>query len=123
MRAWMPAAATGCVRPGASPLKRDFVCRLLNHMAARDAHRVEVTLRPEDAGVTLSPWIDENTFNPGYLRRRLDQMPQRGDKPEWMHDQDYWREKDEIPGIDLDGAAFVYDGVRTAAAPEATVAA
>ncbi|MDH7973774.1 NAD(P)/FAD-dependent oxidoreductase [Sphingomonas sp. AR_OL41] len=101
----------------------DFVCRLLNHMAARGAHRVEVALLPEDAEMPLLPWIDENTFNPGYLRRGLDRMPQRGDKPEWMHNQDYWREKGEIPAIDLDGAEFVYDGKRAAAGREAAVAA
>ncbi|MEG3144971.1 NAD(P)/FAD-dependent oxidoreductase [Sphingomonas sp. RT2P30] len=101
----------------------DFVCRLLNHMAARGAHRVEVALRPEDAGMPLLPWIDENTFNPGYLRRGLDRMPRRGDKPEWMHNQDYWREKGEIPAIDLDGAEFVYDGKPVAVQREATVAA
>lgn len=100
----------------------DLVCRLLNHMAARGAHRVEVALRPEDAGMTLSPWIDESDFNPGYLLRGLGQLPRRGGKPEWMHNQDYWREKGEIPAIDLDGAEFVYDGVR-AGAPEAAVAA
>ena len=44
--------------------------------------------------------------------RGLKLMPKRGDKPEWRHNQDYWREKDEIPHIDLDGSEFVYDGVR-----------
>jgi hypothetical protein len=35
-------------------------------------------------------------------------MPKRGDKPEWMHNQDYWKEKEEIPVINLNDPAFAY---------------
>lgn len=86
----------------------DFVCRLLAHMRARQASRVEVALRPEDAGMKLLDWIDPDNFNPGYLLRDLHRLPRRGEKREWQHTQDYWREKDEFPAIDLDGAEFVY---------------
>ena len=86
----------------------DFVCSLLNRMDAKGAKRVEVRLRPEDHNMPLLPWIDGGNFNPGYLMRDLHKLPKRGDKPEWMHNQDYWREKDELPSIDLDGAEFVY---------------
>ena len=88
----------------------DFVTRLLNHMDAIGAKRVDVTLREEDKGMAILPWIEEDNFNPGYLMRGLDQMPRRGDKPEWRHNQDYWAEKDKIPTIDLTGREFVYDG-------------
>ncbi|HUO88710.1 MAG TPA: NAD(P)/FAD-dependent oxidoreductase [Rhizomicrobium sp.] len=95
-------------------LLADFVCRLLNHMKRRGAKKVEVALRPEDKDMPLLPWIDPENFNPGYLMRSMHLLPKRGDKPEWQHTQDYWREKDELPKIDLDDAAFVYDGhVRT----------
>ncbi len=40
--------------------------------------------------------------------RSMHLLPKRGDKPEWQHTQDYWREKDEIPAIDLDAAEFLY---------------
>ncbi|MGB5076132.1 MAG: NAD(P)/FAD-dependent oxidoreductase [Sphingorhabdus sp.] len=86
----------------------DFVCRLINHMDSVRAKRVEVALRPEDAGMELSPWIEADNFNPGYLMRGLDQLPRRGDKSEWRHNQDYWHEKDEIPTTDLTGAEFRY---------------
>ena len=56
----------------------------------------------------LSPWIEEDNFNPGYLMRGLDKLPKRGDKPEWRHNQDYWAEKDQIPATDLTGAEFKY---------------
>jgi len=86
----------------------DFVCRLLNHMQAKGARRVVPRLRPEDADMALLPWIDPENFNPGYLMRGLHLLPKRGDKPEWAHTQDYWAEKDELPAIDLDDAAFDY---------------
>jgi cation diffusion facilitator CzcD-associated flavoprotein CzcO len=89
-------------------LVADFVCRLLAHMETRQARKVEVALPPEDAGMKLLDWIDPDNFNPGYLLRDLHRLPKRGEKREWQHTQDYWREKDEFPAIDLDGAEFVY---------------
>ena len=89
-------------------LVADFVCRLLTHMKDKQAHRVEVALRPEDKDMKLLSWIDPENFNPGYMMRGMHLLPKRGDKPEWMHNQDYWAEKDQIPSIDLDDAAFIY---------------
>ncbi|MDX2236870.1 MAG: NAD(P)/FAD-dependent oxidoreductase [Hyphomonadaceae bacterium] len=86
----------------------DFTCRLLNHMDAHGYRRVDVALRPEDRDMALQPWIDPENFNPNYLLRDLHRLPKAGDKPEWRHNQDYWREKDEIPAIDVAGAEFVY---------------
>ncbi len=96
----------------------DFVCRLLNHMDEKGVKKVSVALRPEDKDMPLSTWIDPENFNPGYLMRGMHLLPKRGDKPEWQHSQDYWREKDELPVIDLDDAAFVYEG-KTAASKAA----
>jgi cation diffusion facilitator CzcD-associated flavoprotein CzcO len=90
-------------------LVADFVCRLLNHMSEIGATKVTPRLRPEDRDMKLQPWIDPENFNPGYLMRGMHLLPQRGDKPEWQHTQDYWAEKDEFPAIDLDGAEFVYE--------------
>jgi cation diffusion facilitator CzcD-associated flavoprotein CzcO len=89
-------------------LVADFVCRLLQHMKTNDARQVTPTLRPEDAGMELLPWIDPENFNPGYLMRGMHLLPKRGAKREWQHTQDYWREKDEFPLIDLNDAAFAY---------------
>ena len=89
-------------------LVADFVCRLLRHMKVKGAARVEVALRPEDRDMKLLPWIDSENFNPGYLMRGMHLLPKRGDKREWQHTQDYWREKNEFPKIDLDDKAFVY---------------
>jgi len=100
-------------------LVADFVCRLVNHMKARGVRRVETRLRPEDADMPLLSWIDPENFNPGYLMRGMHLLPRRGDKPEWQHSQDYWREKDELPQIDLDDAAFVYGGETEASSASA----
>lgn len=89
-------------------LLSDFVCRLLAHMEESGSKRVSVTLRPEDEDMDLLPWIDPENFNPGYLMRAMSLLPKRGDKPEWQHTQDYWREKDEIPAINLNAPEFLY---------------
>jgi cation diffusion facilitator CzcD-associated flavoprotein CzcO len=89
-------------------LVADFVCRLLNHMKQKGARRVTVALPPADQDMPLLPWIDAENFNPGYVLRGMHLLPQRGAKPEWQHTQDYWKEKDEFPAIDLDAETFVY---------------
>ena len=89
-------------------LLADFVCRLLAHMESKGVRRVEVALRPEDQDMELLPWIDPENFNPGYLMRAMHLLPRRGDKLEWQHTQDYWREKDELPAIDFDAPEFIY---------------
>ena len=89
-------------------LVADHVCRLLGHMAAKGAREVRVALREEDHNMPILPWMDPEDFNPGYLTRGMHLLPRRGDKREWMHTQDYWREKDEIPATDLDDGLFVY---------------
>ncbi|HJO25387.1 MAG: NAD(P)/FAD-dependent oxidoreductase [Myxococcota bacterium] len=86
----------------------DFVCRLLGHMDEIGAKRVDVALRPEDAAMPLLSWMDPENFNPNYLMRSMHLLPKRGDKPEWQHTQDYWKERHEIPAIDLEGPEFRY---------------
>jgi len=90
----------------------DFVCGLLNHMREHGADRVEVKFRAEDEGMDILPWIESENFNPGYLMRGLDTMPRRGGKAEWRHNQDYWREREEIPAISYEAPEFAYSGDR-----------
>ena len=86
----------------------DFVCRLLIHMRKRGAASVTPALRPQDRDMPLGPWIDPENFNPGYVMRSVHLLPRCGTKPEWQHTQDYWADKDAIPNIDFDDAAFRY---------------
>ena len=89
-------------------LVADFVCQLITHMKRKGVSQVTPQLRAEDMDMPLLPWMDPEDFNPGYLMRGMHLLPKRGDKPEWQHSQNYWREKDELPKIDLDDSAFVY---------------
>jgi cation diffusion facilitator CzcD-associated flavoprotein CzcO len=104
-------------------LLSDFVCRLLKHMDEKGATKVTVALRPEDKDMKLLPWIDPKNFNPNYLMRAMHLLPKRGEKPEWQHTQDYWAEREAIPAINLDDAAFVYSGSKSDAADKQKVAA
>ncbi len=89
-------------------LVADFVCRLLKHMDAKGAGQVEAALCPQDHNMQRLPWIDPDNFNPGYLMRAMHLMPKRGNTPEWSHTQDYWKEKDTFPEIDLDAPELRY---------------
>lgn len=97
-----------------SELVAAFVCRLLNHMQQTGAKSVEVALRQQDKDMEIQDWWDPDDFNPHYLERAVPFLPRRGTTRDWQHTQDYWREKDEFPAIDLDGAEFVYTGQRRA---------
>jgi hypothetical protein len=41
--------------------------------------------------------------------RSVHLMPKRLDRPEWRHTQDYWHEKDELPGADLDDGCLKFE--------------
>ena len=94
----------------------DFVIRLLDHMKATGAKKVMVDPGPAAATMPRGPWIEPDDFNPGYLMRDMDKMPKCGDTPEWRHTQDYWRERAEIPTIDLTAPVFRYEGAGVKAA-------
>ena len=102
-----------------SELIAEFVCRLLNHMKATGAKSVAPALPEQDKDMPLLEWMDEDNFNPNYLKRAMAILPRRGDRREWQHTQDYWREKDEFPAIDLEDEVFVYRwGARSNVAAE-----
>jgi cation diffusion facilitator CzcD-associated flavoprotein CzcO len=89
-------------------LVAEYVCRLLAHMQEKGARAVTPALRPEDHNMPLGPWLASENMNSGYLQRGMHLLPQAGDKDEWRHSQDYWREKDEFPKYNLDDAALRY---------------
>ena len=86
----------------------DFVCRLLKHMDATGARSVVPVLRPQDQGMTLTPWVDPQNFNPGYLARGIHLFPQQGDHTPWRHPQDYATEKDALPKADLNDGTLIF---------------
>ena len=89
-------------------LMGDFVCRLLKHMDEAGMDEVRVELRMQDQDMEILPWMDSDNFNPGYLMRSMHLMPKRGADPIWQHTQDYWKECEELPAVDLSADEFVY---------------
>ncbi len=87
----------------------DFVCRLLGHMAEKGADVVVPRLRPGEEQMELRPWVDPENFNPGYIQRGLHLLPKQGDHPPWQHTQDYWRDKEALPAVDLDDGALAFE--------------
>ncbi|MEL7157585.1 MAG: NAD(P)/FAD-dependent oxidoreductase [Actinomycetota bacterium] len=86
----------------------DVVCRLLQTMDDKGADMVVPALRPEDDGMPLLPWVDPEDFNPGYIMRGVHLLPKQGDRQPWLHTQDYWAEKDELPAASLDDGCLHY---------------
>jgi monooxygenase len=83
-------------------LVSDFVCRLLAHMADKDASTVVPELRPQDTDMPLRPWADPQDFNPGYVMRSVHRMFKQGDRAPWTHMHDYVEERELLPAADLD---------------------
>lgn len=89
-------------------LMGDFICRLLKHMDEEGMDEVRVEFRVQDQDMEILPWMDSDNFNPGYLMRSMHLMPKRGADPIWQHTQDYWKECEELPAVDLSADEFVY---------------
>ncbi len=54
------------------------------------------------------PLVDPENFNAGYLMRKMRLLPKQGDHQPWIFSQDYYTEKDEIAGADLEDGTLVY---------------
>lgn len=89
-------------------LLSDLLCRLLDEMDERGATVVVPEIADVDADMELSPWVDPENFNPGYLMRGMHLLPHQGDRQPWVHTQDYWRDKDELPNAPLDDGSLRY---------------
>ena len=97
----------------------EFVCRLLGHMDARGADVVTPELRDDEVDMERRPWVSEENFNAGYLLRGMHLLPKQGTGLPWLHTQDYYFDKDDIPNADLEDGTLVYR--RAAAARRAAV--
>jgi monooxygenase len=61
----------------------EYVCRLLNHMAA---HGQQICVAHRDRAVAELPFID---FSSGYILRAIDKFPKQGAKAPWRLYQNY----------------------------------
>jgi cation diffusion facilitator CzcD-associated flavoprotein CzcO len=64
-------------------LVAEYACRLINHMDA-NGHRIAVA--PRDPAVQERPFLD---FDPGYVRRSLDELPKQGSEQPWRLSMSY----------------------------------
>ena len=87
----------------------DFFCKLVKHMDQHELRSVVPELRPEDQGMTLSPWVRPDNFNPGYLARSMHQLPRQGDRAPWLHMQDYSIDKTDLPAAALDDGSLIFN--------------
>ena len=89
-------------------LVSDFVCRVLDHMAATGARVVEPVLRPEDADMEARPLITAENFSAGYIQRSVHRLAKQGDRGPWVFSQDYEIEKRTIPAQDLEDGTLAF---------------
>jgi cation diffusion facilitator CzcD-associated flavoprotein CzcO len=85
-----------------------YVCRLLAHLEEVHATSVVPRLRPADAGMELTPFVDPDQFRPGYLLRSAELVPRSGSVPEWQLSLDYWEERDVLPDARFDDGCLVF---------------
>jgi len=86
----------------------DLMVRVLAAMDEKKATMIVPALPDEALHMDLRPWVDPDNFNPGYLARGMHLLPRQGDKVPWVHSQDYWTEKDELPVADLHDGSLRY---------------
>ncbi len=86
----------------------DFVCRLLAHMDATGATRVEPRLREADLGMPRLPWVEPENFNPGYLQRGMARLPKQGARDPWRHTQDFAVDREALPAAPLDDGTLEF---------------
>ncbi len=93
-----------------------YVCRLLNHL--RDSGHAQATprRRPEDADMTLRPWIDD--FSAGYLRRMIPSLPKQGDREPWTNPQRYAADRRALLREPVDDGVMTFSSPRVNAVAE-----
>jgi hypothetical protein len=57
----------------------------------------------------LLPWIDPENFNPGHVMRGMHLLPKRATSPSGSTSRATGARRIQLPAVDLDDAAFVYE--------------
>ncbi len=87
-----------------------YFCRLVNHMDKHGYRQCTPRPRDEDLQMARQPWI--TGFSPGYLARKLPDLPKQGDRTPWLNPQDYAKDRQILGNDPLE------DGVLTFSKPE-----
>jgi cation diffusion facilitator CzcD-associated flavoprotein CzcO len=88
----------------------EYVCRLLNHMAATGTDQCVPRLRASDADMPARPWIED--FSAGYMQRVMDRFPKQGDREPWINPQNYARDKKMFASAPVDDGVMQFTRVR-----------
>ncbi|MGI9346348.1 MAG: flavin-containing monooxygenase, partial [Gammaproteobacteria bacterium] len=89
-------------------LVADFICNLLKHMDSLGTGSVTPVLTPEEQAMERLPWVEEEVFNSGYIKRSMHLFAHQLAQAPWKFNYDYYTERDELPAVDLDETALVY---------------
>ncbi|MBV1896755.1 MAG: NAD(P)/FAD-dependent oxidoreductase [Rhodobacteraceae bacterium] len=89
-------------------LVSDYVCRMLTYMDEKGVRSVVPVVPEQDQDMKISPWIDPENFNAGYVMRSLDILPRQGDRQPWVMTQDYFSDRETMPAADLGDGTLVY---------------
>ena len=84
----------------------EYVCRLLNHMAATGTTKCVPTLQPADAKMPERPWIDN--FTAGYMERVMHKFPRQGDHEPWINPQNYKRDRKLFRSSPVDDGTMIF---------------
>ena len=86
----------------------EYVCRLLNHMAAQGVR--QCTPRRTDPAIIELPWVD---FSSGYLQRELHRFPKQGSRVPWKLHQNYVRDILMLRFGDVDDGVMAFSSPPT----------
>lgn len=90
-----------------SDLTAEYICRLINHMDAKDVNQCTPTLRTEDQSMTKRPYVDD--FSSGYMQRVMHLFPKQGDYAPWIAPQDYRVDKKMIRRSPIEDGVMVFE--------------
>ncbi|MGB1883854.1 MAG: flavin-containing monooxygenase [Gammaproteobacteria bacterium] len=90
-----------------SELVAEYVCRLVNHMAAVGADACTPRLRDEDKDMESYMLIDD--FSPGYMRRAMHLFPRQGNRDPWRNTQNYLLDKKLIRNAAVEDGVLAFE--------------
>jgi cation diffusion facilitator CzcD-associated flavoprotein CzcO len=86
----------------------EYVCRLLNHMAATGTASATPVIK--DGDVQPEPWLD---FSSGYVQRSIAKFPKQGSKAPWKLNQNYFKDMKELRGAQLNDGVLTFAKAKT----------
>lgn len=87
-------------------LTSEYVCRLLNHMAATGMRQCTPRLRDQDRDMKTLPWI--HGFSAGYMQRVMHLFPKQGDRDPWRNTQNYAQDRKMIRHAPLEDGTLLF---------------